>query len=103
MACCSERRIGIDSRRLVRRHSKLPLSPSHIFLAEGNPDEEKIGAFGVGQSSRYPGSIYFLMHVSIGFYSLFSVTEEPWVTSGGTPTLLIQTGYGSTLIYQENG
>jgi HSP90 family molecular chaperone len=35
-------------------------------IAEGNPDEEKIGAFGVG------------------FYSLFSVTEEPFVTSGGT-------------------
>ncbi|RPD65851.1 hypothetical protein L226DRAFT_529987 [Lentinus tigrinus ALCF2SS1-7] len=34
-------------------------------IAEGNPDEEKIGAFGVG------------------FYSLFSVTEEPWVFSGG--------------------
>ncbi|KAJ3776520.1 hypothetical protein FB446DRAFT_721234 [Lentinula raphanica] len=34
-------------------------------IAEGNPDEDKIGAFGVG------------------FYSLFSVTEEPFVTSGG--------------------
>ena len=34
------------------------------MLAEGNPDEEKIGAFGVG------------------FYSLFSVTEEPFVKSG---------------------
>ncbi|TRM69687.1 hypothetical protein BD626DRAFT_474972 [Schizophyllum amplum] len=33
-------------------------------IAEGNPDEDKIGAFGVG------------------FYSLFSVTEEPFVTSG---------------------
>lgn len=33
-------------------------------IAEGNPDEEKIGAFGVG------------------FYSLFSVTEEPFVSSG---------------------
>ncbi|TFK45667.1 hypothetical protein OE88DRAFT_1668942 [Heliocybe sulcata] len=33
-------------------------------IAEGNPDEEKIGAFGVG------------------FYSLFSVTEDPFVTSG---------------------
>ncbi|KAL5498075.1 hypothetical protein ACEPAH_3006 [Sanghuangporus vaninii] len=33
-------------------------------IAEGNPDEEKIGAFGVG------------------FYSLFSITEEPFVTSG---------------------
>ncbi|KAF8629109.1 hypothetical protein AX17_005695 [Amanita inopinata Kibby_2008] len=33
-------------------------------IAEGNPDEDKIGAFGVG------------------FYSVFSVTEEPFVTSG---------------------
>ncbi|TFK17540.1 hypothetical protein FA15DRAFT_321885 [Coprinopsis marcescibilis] len=35
-------------------------------IAEGNPDEGKIGAFGVG------------------FYSVFSVTEEPIVTSGGS-------------------
>jgi hypothetical protein len=47
-ACYSETRIGIDSRRLVLRHSQLPLSLSHVSLAEGNPDEEKIGAFGVG-------------------------------------------------------
>ncbi|KAG8915696.1 hypothetical protein FRC02_004386, partial [Tulasnella sp. 418] len=33
-------------------------------IAEGNPDEEKIGAFGVG------------------FYSLFSITDEPFVKSG---------------------
>jgi len=41
----------------------LELTPKRP-IAEGNPDEEKIGAFGVG------------------FYSLFSVTEEPFVTSG---------------------
>jgi hypothetical protein len=92
MAFCSERRIGIDSRRLVRRHSHLPLSPSHVLLAESsNPDEQKLGIFGVGRSKHYLDSIHFLMHASIGFYSLFSVTEEPWVTSGGTPTLLLQT------------
>ncbi|KAK2467792.1 hypothetical protein APHAL10511_000087 [Amanita phalloides] len=33
-------------------------------IAEGNPDEDKIGAFGVG------------------FYSVFSVTDTPFVTSG---------------------
>jgi hypothetical protein len=27
----------------------LSLSSLHILLAEGNPDEEKIGAFGVGE------------------------------------------------------
>jgi len=32
-------------------------------IAEGNPDEQKIGFFGVG------------------FYSLFSITEEPFVVS----------------------
>ncbi|GBB83189.1 hypothetical protein RclHR1_00010071 [Rhizophagus clarus] len=36
-----------------------------VKIAEGNPDEQKIGAFGVG------------------FYSLFSVTENPFVSSGG--------------------
>jgi hypothetical protein len=34
-------------------------------IAEGNPDEQKIGFFGVG------------------FYSLFSICEEPFVSSGG--------------------
>lgn len=34
-------------------------------IAEGNPDEEKIGAFGVG------------------FYSLWSVCDDPFVESGG--------------------
>ncbi|KIY52910.1 hypothetical protein FISHEDRAFT_63575 [Fistulina hepatica ATCC 64428] len=52
-------------------------------IAEGNPDEDKIGAFGVG------------------FYSLFSVTENPFVTSGGQwmgfhwdkDQLLVRRGY----------
>ncbi len=46
----------------MRRHSHLPLSPSHVSLAEGNPDEEKIGAFGVGRSKHYLESIHLLMH-----------------------------------------
>jgi hypothetical protein len=32
--------------------------------------------------------LVILHNVFTGFYSLFSVTEEPWVTSGGTPALL---------------
>lgn len=53
-----------------------------FYLAEGNPDEEKIGAFGVGVSP----SICYVTTASTsvaGFYSLFSITEEPFVTSGG--------------------
>jgi len=99
----SETRIGIDSRGLVRRHSHLLLLPSHVSLAEGNPDEEKIGAFGVGKLEHYLEIIDFSCMGSIGFYSLFSITEEPWVTSGGTPNLLSQTLHGSTLSYQDNG
>jgi hypothetical protein len=49
MAYHLETRIGIDSRRLVPRNLHLSLSHSHVSLAEGNPDEEKIGAFGVGE------------------------------------------------------
>ena len=48
MARTSEMRIGVGSRRLVCvPQSSLP--PPHGSLAEGNPDEEKIGAFGVGR------------------------------------------------------
>lgn len=39
-------------------------TPGTLSTAEGNPDEDKIGAFGVG------------------FYALFSITEEPFVASG---------------------
>ena len=62
MACYLETRIGIDSRRLVPRHSHLSLSPSHVSLAEGNPDEEKIGAFGVGGRKHHLEIIDSLTH-----------------------------------------
>ena len=57
--------------------------PVDFYPAEGNPDEEKIGAFGVGAFTSY--SLHFLAVLASnpGFYSLFSVTEEPFVTSGG--------------------
>lgn len=103
MAYHLEMRTGIDSRRLVPKQSHLSLSFSHVFSAEGNPDEEKIGAFGVGGSKRYLETINFLLTAFTGFYSLFSVTEEPWVTSGGTPTSLLRTRYGPTLTCQDNG
>jgi hypothetical protein len=53
-------------------------------LAEGNPDEEKIGAFGVGRFEACSKPSTFLLGLPTGFYSLFSVTEKPWVFSGGT-------------------
>ena len=60
------KKIGESSCRSLRcLHTLIP------DIAEGNPDEEKIGAFGVG------------------FYSLFSVTEEPWVFSGGRVDLCL--------------
>jgi hypothetical protein len=37
----------------VPKHFRLSLSPSYVSLADGNPDEEKIGAFGVGESKDY--------------------------------------------------
>ena len=51
--------------------------------AEGNPDEEKIGAFGVGVWSSLVFSELPTQLKFKGFYSLFSITEEPFVTSGG--------------------
>ena len=54
----------------MRRYLHLPLSPSHVSLAEGNPDEEKIGAFGVGRSKHYFDSIHFLMQ---GFHRLLQL------------------------------
>ncbi|KAJ2913257.1 hypothetical protein MD484_g7175, partial [Candolleomyces efflorescens] len=53
------------------------------YKAEGNPDEEKIGAFGVGSyltTKLQPHRL--LTRFSPGFYSLFSVTDDPFVTSG---------------------
>jgi hypothetical protein len=59
MAYYSERRTGIDSRRLVLNHFRLLLSLSYVSLADGNPDEERIGAFGVGGSKDYIQAIGF--------------------------------------------
>ncbi len=70
------------------KHFRLLLSPTYVSLADGNPDEEKIGAFGVGGSNEYFKPSDFLLAASIGFYSLFSITEKPWVISGGTATSL---------------
>ena len=46
----SHRTIGADYRRLVRAHSLLPRSSSDrsVHSAVGNPDSQKVGAFGVG-------------------------------------------------------
>lgn len=41
-------KIGTDSRRLVGVSVNLRGILSSLLPAEGNPDEEKIGAFGVG-------------------------------------------------------
>jgi hypothetical protein len=55
-------------------------------IAEGNPDEDKIGAFGVGKSFILRLIEHTSHNSSIGFYSLFSITEEPFVTSGSMPS-----------------
>jgi hypothetical protein len=54
--------IGIDSRRSVRGRLQLTLSLAHVSSAEGNPDEEKIGAFGVGGPSPHLEAIVFLTY-----------------------------------------
>ncbi|ODH49962.1 hypothetical protein GX48_03908 [Paracoccidioides brasiliensis] len=55
-------------KRLILTNNGTPFSPNDWArlkrIAEGNPDETKIGAFGVG------------------FYSVFSDCEEPFVSSG---------------------
>jgi hypothetical protein len=58
-----------------------------VCAADGNPNEENVGAFGVG--NRTPLIMLVDSHRrTAGFYSVFSVTEEPLVTSGGIPQLL---------------
>jgi len=60
----------------------LPVRILTLIAAEGNPDEEKIGAFGVGELSIRT-KLLLDAQTSLGFYSLFSVTEEPFVSPGG--------------------
>ncbi|CCG84023.1 protein of unknown function [Taphrina deformans PYCC 5710] len=71
-------RDGVDIQDIHKRLTKRVVvkNNGHLFrpedwtrlsrIAEGNPDETKIGAFGVG------------------FYSVFSICEDPFVTSGQT-------------------
>ncbi|KAI8818837.1 uncharacterized protein EV422DRAFT_167088 [Fimicolochytrium jonesii] len=51
-------------------------------IAEGNPDEQKIGFFGVG------------------FYSLFSICEEPFITSGNQSMAFLWKG---DMLYTKRG
>ncbi|RIA99607.1 hypothetical protein C1645_811167 [Glomus cerebriforme] len=55
--------------RILFKNNGFPFRPEDwkrlVKIAEGNPDEQKIGAFGVG------------------FYSLFSICDNPFVSSGG--------------------
>ncbi|CAG8734523.1 549_t:CDS:2, partial [Funneliformis caledonium] len=55
--------------RILSKNNGFAFRPQDWYrlkrIAEGNPDEHKIGAFGVG------------------FYSLFSVCENPFISSGG--------------------
>ncbi|CAG8651073.1 778_t:CDS:2, partial [Cetraspora pellucida] len=60
--------VGETYSRMLFKNNGLTFGPQDWNrlkkIAEGNPDEQKIGAFGVG------------------FYSLFSICEEPFVSSG---------------------
>jgi hypothetical protein len=60
MANTSGTRIGLGSRRSVCKGAQLSPPPTNGVLAEGNPDEEKIGAFGVGRFEAFIKTIDFL-------------------------------------------
>ena len=49
-------------------------------IAEGNPDEEKIGAYVLLAASRVQSAHDFSF--GVGFYSLWSVCDDPFVESG---------------------
>lgn len=73
---------------------------SHIIIAEGNPDEQKIGAFGVGQSSETYRLSRFLSNMFMPFRILLSVLRHRetlryfWVPLDG---ILLERWQGSGL------
>lgn len=88
--------------RYVFKNDGMPFRPEDWArlksIASGNPDESKVGAFGVrvpppphwtavqvtGNTDWETDCVMPLSPSQVGFYSLFSVTEEPWVESGET-------------------
>jgi hypothetical protein len=60
-------------------------------IAEGNPDEGKIGMFGgERQGDRLWGYSFadvLALWVAVGFYSVFGLTEEPVISSGDNAML----------------
>jgi hypothetical protein len=75
-AITSEMRIGVGSRRSVCRILPFSLLPLHSSLAEGNPDEEKIGAFGVGRFKALVEIIDILIQYTNRFLQLVLGNRE---------------------------
>lgn len=95
--------------------SLVPLIILHT-IKEGNPNPEKIGAFGVRYTigaghSRCHWSLFLLLIIchavsefflQVGYYSVFSICEEPMVISGNQALAFVWKGVGEWLILWEN-